>query len=135
MRSMIMLIGGLLLTLGLPFPVHADAVDDLLAGYRALGAEGFRADSGAMLWNRTFKDAGTGRPRSCGTCHGNDLRRPGQHVRTGKRIDPMAPSANSSRLTRAKALEKWLKRNCQWTLGRECTPQEKGDLLLYLREQ
>jgi hypothetical protein len=47
----------------------------------------------------------------------------------------MAPSVNSERLTDPKFIEKWFRRNCIQTLGRECTPQEKGDVLTYLRAQ
>jgi hypothetical protein len=32
-------------------------------------------------------------------------------------------------------IEKWLRRNCNWTLGRECSAREKGDLLSFLRSQ
>ncbi|MEA3244387.1 MAG: DUF1924 domain-containing protein, partial [Pseudomonadota bacterium] len=31
-----------------------------------------------------------------------------------------------------KKIEKWFKRNCKWTLGRECTAQEKADFLAYI---
>ena len=55
--------------------------------------------------------------------------------RAGKVIDPMAPSVNSKRLTDAKKINKWLLRNCKWTFGRECTAQEKGNVLLWLSEQ
>ena len=57
----------------------------------------------------------------------------GRHVRTQKPIAPMAPSVNHERLSDTRSIEKWLRRNCKWTLGRECTPQEKGDLLMYLK--
>ena len=57
------------------------------------------------------------------------------HVCTGKSIELMAPSVNPKRLTDSRLIEKWFKRNCKWTLGRECTPQEKGDLLVYLQTQ
>ena len=45
----------------------------------------------------------------------------------------MAPSVNAARLSSRKQIEKWFKRNCKWTLGRECSAQEKGDLLAYLK--
>jgi hypothetical protein len=46
----------------------------------------------------------------------------------------MAPSVDAERYTDLGKMEKWFKRNCKWTWGRECTPQEKGDLLEYLRQ-
>ncbi len=114
----------------------ADVVDDLLNTYQAAGAKDFSAGNGDDLWHQSHHDPEqAGKTRSCVTCHGEDLRAKGKHVRTGKVIDPMAPSVNKERLTDAKFIEKWLKRNCKWVVGRECTPQEKGDLLSYLRKQ
>ena len=114
----------------------ADVVDDLLNTYQAAGAKNFSAGKGDDLWHQSHPDPKqAGKTRSCATCHGEDLRAKGKHVRTGKVIDPMAPSVNKERLTDAKFIEKWLKRNCKWVVGRECTPQEKGDLLSYLRKQ
>jgi type II secretory pathway component PulL len=114
----------------------ADVVDDLLSGYQAAGAKDFTASQGEALWHKTYPDPKeAGNTRSCTTCHGEDLRANGKHARTGKLIKPLAPSVNKERLTDAKFIEKWFKRNCKWVLGRECTPQEKGDLLSYLRKQ
>ena len=54
-------------------------------------------------------------------------------VRTGKPIKALAPSVQPQRLTDIGKIRKWFKRNCKWTLGRVCTPQEKGDILLFLK--
>ena len=47
--------------------------------------------------------------------------------------DPAAcPSVNPARFQdRAKA-DKWFKRNCNDTVGRDCTAAEKADVLAYL---
>ncbi|MBV5273127.1 MAG: DUF1924 domain-containing protein, partial [Lamprocystis purpurea] len=74
-----------------------------------------------------------GEQRSCVTCHGTDLTKPGKHATTGKPIEPLAVSANSERLTDPAKVEKWFGRNCRWTLGRDCTPQEKGDFVRYIQ--
>jgi hypothetical protein len=114
----------------------ADVIDDLLNTYQAAGAKDFSAGNGDSIWHQSHPDPEQAdKTRSCATCHGEDLRAKGKHVRTGKVIDPLAPSVNKERLTDAKFIEKWLKRNCKWVVGRECTPQEKGDLLSYLRKQ
>jgi len=42
----------------------------------------------------------------------------------------MSPSVNPDRLTDSKKVNKWFKRNCKWTLGRECTAQEKSNFFL-----
>ena len=114
---------------------YAGAVDTLLAEYRAAGAGPFSAAEGERQWLRTHKDPKTGQERNCQTCHGKDLKVPGKHAKTGKVIDPLAPSVNKERLTDIAFINKWFKRNCKWTLGRVCTAQEKGDFLEYLRTQ
>lgn len=119
----------LLLMLSALGTAHAATVDDLLDGYRAQGAGPFSAAAGAAMWTRE------GGAQTCATCHDNDLRRGGKHAKTGKPIEPMAPSVNAKRLTDAAFIEKWFKRNCESAWGRACTAQEKGDFLSYIRNQ
>ena len=90
----------------------------------------FTAESGEKLWNQT--QTVSGQARSCASCHTSDPRKAGKHVRTGKPIKPMAPSVNSDRFADPKKVAKWFKRNCKWTLGRECNEQEKSDFTKYL---
>ena len=111
----------------------ADVVDERLAAYKAQGANGFSAAAGQTLWSKSVKDARTGESRNCATCHTANLRDPGKHAETGKLIEPMRPAVNPKRLSDARQIEKWFLRNCKWTYGRECTPQEKGDFLLFIR--
>ena len=92
---------------------------------------GFTAESGEKLWNQ--EQTISGQARSCASCHTSDPRQAGKHVRTGKPIKPMAPSVNSDRFADPKKVSKWFKRNCKWTLGRECNEQEKGDITRYLK--
>ena len=112
---------------------RADTVADLLKQYESLGASRFTAATAEAMWSKTFADAKTGESRKCSLCHTEDLRRTGKHAVTGKAIEPLAPSANPKRLTDPEHIEKWFARNCKWTLGRECTPQEKGDFLVMIR--
>ena len=107
-------------------------VEDLVANYRLTGAGPFSADAGRTAWLREHQAPDGGAARSCASCHGTDLGRPGRHVKTGKMIGPMALSAISSRLSDPKKVEKWFLRNCRWTLGRECTAQEKGDFIQFM---
>jgi hypothetical protein len=113
--------------------VNADVVDQALAQYRTQGAGEFNAAAGKAFWEKSYPDARGGEARRCAACHSDDLRQPGKHAQTGKVIEPMAPSANPKRLTDIKFVEKWFLRNCKGTLGRECTPQEKGNVLVFLR--
>lgn len=68
---------------------------------------------------------------ACTSCHGSALAGPGK-MRSGKPIDPMAPSVVPTRFTDAANVEKWFKRNCGDVLGRECSPAEKADVLIFL---
>lgn len=120
------------LLLLLPLGSQAGAVTALQDQYAAKAQQAFKAERGEMLWNQQIQDPKTGRDRSCALCHTNDLKQTGKHARTGKTIQPMAPSVNPKRLSDAHKIEKWFKRNCKWTLGRECTEQEKGDLLAFI---
>jgi hypothetical protein len=111
----------------------ADPVDDLLKDFSAQGAGNFSAQAGERFWDHPVTDPKSGEVRRCSLCHSTDLRRSGKHATTGKVIEPMAPSVNAKRLSNRADIEKWLLRNCKWTLGRECTPQEKGDVLVMIR--
>jgi len=118
--------------LALTTPILAnEVVTKLLQDYRSQAVQPFSAEAGRQLWIKFFTDT-NGDKRSCTTCHTSDPKQSGQHARTGKRIEPLAPSVNSERLTQEREIHKWLTRNCKWTLGRECDAQEKGDLLIYL---
>jgi hypothetical protein len=111
----------------------ADPVDDLLKDFAAQGAGNFSAQAGERFWDHSVTDPKSGEVRRCSLCHSDDLRRSGKHATTGKVIEPLAPSVNPKRLSNRADIEKWLLRNCKWTLGRECTPQEKGDVLVMIR--
>lgn len=114
-----------------PLALATPATDELFARYQSAGAKGFDAARGDKAWHK--EAAGEeGKVMSCTACHGQDLGKEGRHHKTGKVIKPMAPSVNKERLTDAKKIEKWFKRNCNDVLGRECSAQEKGDFLKFL---
>ncbi len=91
------------------------------------GNQGFSAARG-----ESFFKAKHGNEWSCASCHTDNPAAPGKHAKTGKAIDPLAPSANAERFTDPAKVAKWFKRNCNDVLDRICTPQEKGDVLAYL---
>lgn len=97
--------------------------------------EPFSALRGQTLWAKTVEGDAPNTQRSCTTCHGENLNSEGEHISTNKVIKALAPSINPDSLVDAKKIEKWFKRNCLWTFGRECSPQEKGDVLTYLQNQ
>jgi Domain of unknown function (DUF1924) len=133
MLSMRLFLTGLLLSLCVT-AFSATAVNELLQEYRQQGAQDFSAAAGKTFWNQAVR-TGAGDERQCASCHTADVRQGGKHAVTGKAIEPLAPSIKSKRLTNTKKIRKWLRRNCEWTRGRECTPQEKGDVLTYLLTQ
>ena len=112
----------------------ADAVEDMFTEYKSQGVTVTDVKRGEALWNKEFKNEKTGKMRSCTNCHGVDLTQAGEHVRTGKLIKPMAPSAYGKRYSDVRKIKKWFKRNCKWTVGRECSAQEQADILSYLQK-
>lgn len=107
----------------------SDVVTQMLVELRSQSSEAFTAQAGRAVWFRTQND------RSCTSCHTEVVTGSGRHERTGKLIEPMAPSVNPERLTQRKKIDKWFLRNCKWTFRRECTAQEKGDVLVWLMAQ
>ena len=129
-------IGTLIMALSTACPLWAAAPGgDLIATYQRLGAGPFQAAAGGRAWTQEQSPAGADGSRSCATCHGADLTQPGRHATTGKPIEPMAVSVNPKRLTDPAHVEKWFGRNCRWTLGRDCTPQEKGDFVRLIQSK
>ncbi|MCH7815481.1 MAG: DUF1924 domain-containing protein [Proteobacteria bacterium] len=112
-------------------PAYPTEISDaLLQEYLSAAARPFTIAAGLETWTAVQPNG-----RSCTTCHGESLFTAGSHERTGKLIEPMAPSVNSERLTSRRKINKWFLRNCKWTFGRECTVQEKGDILFWLSQQ
>lgn len=73
-----------------------------------------------------------GKDLSCASCHGESPMVSGKHVSTGKAIAPLAPAANPESLTDTARINKWFRRNCNDVLGRECSAQEKADVIAFL---
>lgn len=119
----------------LMFPLLALAapgdLEKALAEYSGAAKLSFDAKQGEALWTKKGEEV-DGKVRTCNSCHNQDHSKPGKHEKTGKAIDPMSRKVNLERYTDLKKINKWLKRNCKWTFGRECTDQEKGDVLTYL---
>ena len=109
--------------------IAASPVEDRLREAYAAGASSADVVRGAMLWRQQQAD------RACTSCHGDVPSASGRHVKTGKAIEPMAPSVNRQRYADAGKTDKWFRRNCKWTFGRECSAQEKADILAWLAQQ
>lgn len=113
-------------------PAFAETPNEILASIQkeAAGTPGFQGFSAAR--GESFFKAKHANEWSCASCHTENPAAPGKHAKTGKAIDPLAPSANAERFASPKKVEKWFKRNCNDVLDRVCTPQDKGDVLAYL---
>lgn len=90
---------------------------------------------GKQLWQQKFIGKKPYAERSCTSCHGDNVALMGKHIKTNKSIKPMAISSNPKRFTKKAKVDKWFFRNCKWTMGRECTQQEKNDITAYLKSQ
>lgn len=93
----------------------------------------FNIEQGKKIWGQTFTGKAPFLNRSCTSCHGEKLVFAGKHIRTNKLIEPMAQSTNPKRFTNTVKVDKWFLRNCKWTIGRECTDQEKSNITAYLK--
>lgn len=115
--------------------VAAETPDSLMARYAAaagLPAAALSAERGAAFY-RSERPGRDGKPGSCSGCHTADPKQAGK-TRVGKRIEPLAPAANPERFTDAAKVEKWFRRNCTDVLQRECSAQEKGDFVAWLKQ-
>jgi hypothetical protein len=101
------------------FTAEAHSADPAFAGFSAARGQQFFGATHGGDW-------------SCISCHTANPSAAGEHVVTGKRIEPLAPAANPERFTKPASVEKWFKRNCNDVLKRACTAQEKGDVLAWL---
>ncbi|MBU3652338.1 MAG: DUF1924 domain-containing protein [Limnohabitans sp.] len=94
----------------------------------------YESQSGAASAQRgqQFFTTTQGKTWSCSTCHGAVPTGMGEHAETQKRIKPLAPQVNPKRFSDEAKVDKWFKRNCDDVLGRECTPQQKADVIAWL---
>lgn len=119
-----------LLAVGATLPAAAATPAEIVADYarQAGGAPG-SAERGQKLFTTSF---GTQLGWSCSSCHTRDPTKPGKDDMTGKPIAPMAPAANPERFTDRSKVEHQFRVNCRDVVGRDCTVQEKLDVLSWL---
>ena len=124
---------GAALLLAAASSTNAETPADFLQQFQTEAQQSDPAFSGfSSARGEQFFKARHGGEWSCASCHTVNPLQPGEHARTGKRIDPLAPSANPERFSSTRQVEKWYRRNCNDVLDRECTALEKGDVLTYL---
>jgi hypothetical protein len=99
---------------------------ELLKGYEDQAGKSSPA-RGEQFFNTTH-----GKEWSCASCHENPPNHSTKHIVTGKVIKPLTPNSNPERFVDQAKVDKWFKRNCNDVLARECTAQEKADVLSWL---
>lgn len=113
-------------------PAQKSVLDQHLATAKAANPSfaGFSAERGRAFFQGNHIGGKPDSP-SCTSCHTANPAKVGK-TRAGKTIEPMAASVNPNRFTNPADVEKWFKRNCGDVLGRQCSINEKGDVLAYL---
>lgn len=105
----------------------AETPRDFLQRYEREAGAAASAERGALFF--TTKQGGDW---SCSSCHGDRPTQAGRHAKTDKAISALAPVANRERFTDAAKVDKWFRRNCNDTLNRVCSAQEKADVMAWL---
>ena len=105
---------------------HAITPQDLLKTYES------KSGKASVSRGEQFFNTKHGKEWSCASCHENPPNHETKHIVTGKVIKPLSPNADPTRFTDEAKADKWFKRNCNDVLGRECTAQEKADVLVWL---
>jgi len=137
--------------------IRADSPQVLLGAYadqaRAAdaGFTGFSIERGRAFYYAEHPQP-DGTLYSCASCHHQDPRReqfahhdkipcrachfPSQRYTQAhtirRQLLPIAPAANPARFVELARSDMWFAKNCEFVLGRDCTAQEKGDLISWL---
>lgn len=106
---------------------YAETPRDFLTRFEKEAGATASAERGAR-----FFAAKQGGEWSCASCHTEKPTQAGRHAKTDKPITPLAPAANAERFTDAAKVDKWFRRNCNDTLNRLCSAQEKADVTAWL---
>jgi hypothetical protein len=109
---------------------QAENPRDFLTRFEKEAGAAASAERGARFF--TTKQGGEW---SCASCHTDKPTQAGRHAKTDKSITPLAPAANAERFTDAAKVDKWFRRNCNDTLNRTCSAQEKADVMAWLLAQ
>jgi len=112
--------------MGLVKAAFSAAPSDLLMVYEASSGKS------SPTRGEQFFNAKHGKEWSCASCHENPPNHDTKHIVTGKVIKPLSPNVNPERFIDQIKADKWFKRNCNDVLARECTAQEKADVLAWL---
>ena len=102
---------------------------ELLAGYNAQAGSPGSPERGQQFFTASRKNDLN---MNCASCHGSVPTGNGRNELSEKRITPLAPAFNPTRFTDLKKVDGWFQTNCKDVLRRDCTAQEKADVLAWL---
>ncbi len=102
---------------------------ELLAGYNAQAGSPGSPERGQQFFNEARKNDLN---LNCASCHGSTPTGNGRNQISEKRIPPLAPAFNPNGFTDKKKVDGWFQTNCKDVLRRDCTAQEKADVLAWL---
>lgn len=89
------------------------------------------AEAGRAFYIKKVTNA-KGRVFSCSDCHNDNPSKMGEHNTLGDPIKPLAPSANPNRFSDVQKSAKGFNKHCTDLYGKDCSAQEKADLITYL---
>ena len=119
---------GFMVVLAAALPAAALTPVELRDEFAAKAGSPPSAERGQQFFVRKF-----GRDfENCAECHGAVPTGPGKDLVSSKSIAPLAPAANAKRFTDRARVEYMFKINCKDVVGRECSAQEKADLVAWL---
>lgn len=123
---------GAIILLTFSVATAAETPADFIARFQAEARQSDQHFTASSARGQHFFNSVHANDWSCSSCHTKNPAAQGRHAKTGKSIDPLAPSANTERFTSNRSVEKWFRRNCGDVLGRACSAAEKADVLAYL---
>ena len=127
LHATVCLLGSLLMTCGI---AHAQVTNarELLAAYTKQAGGSASAERGEAFFTRKF-----GRDfDSCAACHGALPLKAGKDLVSEKSIAALAPAVSPQRFTDKAKVEYRFAQNCKDVVGRDCSAQEKADVLSWL---
>lgn len=118
-----------LVALATPWPAQALTAGDLLADFTAKAGGQASAERGQKFFTTNF---GRALGFSCASCHGSEPTASAKDQITEKNLAPLAPAANARRFTDRAKVDHMFRVNCKDVVGRECSAQEKADVIAWL---
>lgn len=125
------LLPALLIAVGTAAAAQTQTPAQILDSYAKKAGAPASAERGQKFFTQRFQGSNN-LFESCTDCHGSKPTARGKDAVSEKPIEPLAPAANRKRLTDPNKVDNYLRINCKDVVGRDCTAQEKADVLAWL---